>query len=156
MVICTWFSLTDSQVGHRSWNIARFSCNAVWRCRFWNTFWPLHKWYRSSHIQMESEQIYFQQILGTKWLPLWQIDSFFYYYYYLSETGPRHKKTCFCHTSTTKAQISLRIHAVWSAPLLFEAWIVTRFYNSKLYSSISTYAVSFAESVLSSPVHLFF
>ena len=28
------------------------------------------------------------------------------------------------------------IHAVWSAPLLFAAWIVTRFYSSKLYSSV--------------------
>ena len=40
---------------------------------------------------------------------------------------------------------------VWSAPLLFAAWIVTRFYSSKLYGSISTYTVSptcqFAESV---------
>ena len=34
---------------------------------------------------------------------------------------PRHEKTCFCHMRTTKAQISLRIRAVWSAPLLFLA-----------------------------------
>ena len=32
---------------------------------------------------------------------------------------PRHEKTCFSHMRTTKAQISLHIHAVWSAPLLF-------------------------------------
>ena len=32
---------------------------------------------------------------------------------------PRHEKTCLCHVRTTKAQISLRIRAVWSAPLLF-------------------------------------
>ena len=31
----------------------------------------------------------------------------------------RHEKTCFCHMRTTKAQINLRIRAVWSAPLLF-------------------------------------
>ena len=37
---------------------------------------------------------------------------------------PRHEKTCFCHMRITKAQISLRIRAVWSAPLLFAAWIV--------------------------------
>ena len=37
---------------------------------------------------------------------------------------PRHQKACFCHMRTTKAQISLRIHAVCSAPLLFAAWIV--------------------------------
>ena len=33
-------------------------------------------------------------------------------------------ETCLCHMRTTKAQISLRICAVWSAPLLFAAWIV--------------------------------
>ena len=37
---------------------------------------------------------------------------------------PHHEKTCFCPMRTTKAQISLRIHAVWSAPLFFTAWIV--------------------------------
>ena len=37
---------------------------------------------------------------------------------------PRHEKTCFCHMRTTKTQISLRIHAVWSAPLFFAARIV--------------------------------
>ena len=37
---------------------------------------------------------------------------------------PHHDKPCFCHMRTTKAQISLRIRAVWSAPLLFGAWIV--------------------------------
>ena len=48
---------------------------------------------------------------------------------------------------TTKAQISLRIHAPWSAPLLFAAWIVTRFYSSEVYSSIRTYTVSPAVSL---------
>ena len=37
---------------------------------------------------------------------------------------PHHDKTCFCYMQTTKAQISLRIRAVWSAPLLFAACIV--------------------------------
>ena len=32
---------------------------------------------------------------------------------------PCHEKTCFSHMRTTKVQISLRIGAVWSAPLLF-------------------------------------
>ena len=32
-----------------------------------------------------------------------------------------HEKTCLCHLRTTKAQISLRISAVCSAPLLFAA-----------------------------------
>ena len=31
------------------------------------------------------------------------------------------RKPCLCHMLTTKAQISLRIRAVWSAPLLFAA-----------------------------------
>ena len=37
---------------------------------------------------------------------------------------PHHEKTCLCHMRTTKAQISPRIHAVWSAPLLFAACTV--------------------------------
>ena len=36
----------------------------------------------------------------------------------------RHDKTSFCQIRTTKAQISRRIRAVWSASLLFAAWIV--------------------------------
>ena len=56
--------------------------------------------------------------------------------------GHVHEKTCFCYMWTTKAQISLRIHAVWSAPLLFAACIVTIFYSSKLYTSIGTYTIS--------------
>ena len=32
---------------------------------------------------------------------------------------PCHEKTCFSHMWSAKMQISLRIHAVWSAPLLF-------------------------------------
>ena len=39
-------------------------------------------------------------------------------------TEPCHEKTLFCHMRTTKAQISLRIRAVWSAPLLFTSLIV--------------------------------
>ena len=34
---------------------------------------------------------------------------------------PRHEKTCLCHMWTTKTQISLRIHAVWSGSSLFAA-----------------------------------
>ena len=51
--------------------------------------------------------------------------------------GPHHEKTCFCHMWTTKAQFSLRIHAVWAAPLLFAALKVTRF-TAQSYSSIHT------------------
>ena len=38
--------------------------------------------------------------------------------------GPHHEKTCLCHMRTTKVQVSLHICTVWSAPLLFAAWIV--------------------------------
>ena len=34
---------------------------------------------------------------------------------------PHYEKTCLCHMQTTKAQISLRIRAVWLAPSLFTA-----------------------------------
>ena len=43
------------------------------------------------------------------------------------------KKCVLCHMGTTKAQISLRIRAVWSAPLLFAAKIV-RYNISRFYS----------------------
>ena len=33
--------------------------------------------------------------------------------------GPRHEKTCLWRFANNKGQTSLRIHAVWSAPLLF-------------------------------------
>ena len=36
----------------------------------------------------------------------------------LKSNEPRHEKTCFSHMRTTKVQLSLRIRAVWSAPLL--------------------------------------
>ena len=35
-----------------------------------------------------------------------------------------HDQTCLCYMRTTKTQISLRIRAVYSAPLMFAAWIV--------------------------------
>ena len=41
---------------------------------------------------------------------------------------PRLEKTCLSYMRTTKAQISLRIRAVWSAPLLFAAKISLGFY----------------------------
>ena len=36
------------------------------------------------------------------------------------------QKRVLCYMRTIKAQISLRIRAVWSAPLLFAPWIVSR------------------------------
>ena len=39
--------------------------------------------------------------------------------YSLLKIEPHHEKTSLCHMQTTKAQISLRIRAVRSAPLLF-------------------------------------
>ena len=63
-----------------------------------------------------------------------------HYYYrgsgYDSQCGPRrlldklfkyelrHKKTSSCRMRTTKAQITLRMRAVWTAPSLSAAWIV--------------------------------
>ena len=41
---------------------------------------------------------------------------------------PYHEKTCLCHMRTTKVQISLRISAVWSAPLLLTPWKVWYLY----------------------------
>ena len=38
-----------------------------------------------------------------------------------TQNEPCHWENCLCHMQTTKAQISLRIRAVWSAPLLFAA-----------------------------------
>ena len=41
---------------------------------------------------------------------------------------PRHEQTCLCHMRTTKALISLRIRAVWSAALVFADKIVLYVY----------------------------
>ena len=50
--------------------------------------------------------------------------SFASRYTSLQSYEPHHEKTCLCHKRTTKVQISLRIHTVWSASLLFAAEIV--------------------------------
>ena len=47
------------------------------------------------------------------------------------------RKRVLCHMRTTKAQISLRIHAVLSAPLLFAAEIV--WYANLLYPKIQDF-----------------
>ena len=54
----------------------------------------------------------------------------------------RHEKTCLCHIWTTNAQISLRIRAVWSAPLLFTAWIISYLYllNPEFQNSVAEQA----------------
>ena len=36
---------------------------------------------------------------------------------------PRHEMTLLCHLGTTKAQINLRIRAVWSTPFLFGSFM---------------------------------
>ena len=45
--------------------------------------------------------------------------------------------TCLCHMQTAEVQINLCIRAVWSAPLIFAAWIVLYliFLNSKFQDS---------------------
>ena len=50
------------------------------------------------------------------------------YYSNVWSLWPRHKKTYLCHMRRAMAQISLRISTVWSAPLLFAAWIVKYLY----------------------------
>ena len=53
---------------------------------------------------------------------------------------PHHEKTCVGHMRTTKAQISLSIRTVWSAPLLLAAWIV---YYHYLYITSTCYSWNF-------------
>ena len=68
---------------------------------------------------------------------------------------PRHEKTCFCHMRTTKAQISLRIRAVWSAPLLLAARIIEYliFLNAKFktLASFCGCAGRFESSLVTNP-----
>ena len=51
-----------------------------------------------------------RRVFGDKWF--WWVPTTY---------EPHHEKPCFCPMRTTKVQISLRIRAVWSAPLLFAA-----------------------------------
>ena len=73
---------------------------------------------------------------------------FFFFFFFFFVICEEHRRRSVC-ASTQSDQ----------PRLLFAARIVTRFYSSKLYSSIGTYIVSptcqFAESVLSLHVHLF-
>ena len=50
-------------------------------------------------------------LITTVGIPGWPLCS-------SDKYEPRHDKTCLCFMRTTKTQISLRIRAVWSAPLL--------------------------------------
>ena len=45
---------------------------------------------------------------------------------------PCHDKTCFCHLRITKVHISLRIHTIWSAPLLFATPLLAKSKISRL------------------------
>ena len=61
---------------------------------------------------------------------------------------------------TTKAQISLRIRAVWSAPLLFAAWIVQYHYllfcqNDKTLASLISWAGRFESRRVTNPKYRF-
>ena len=60
-------------------------------------------------------QNWHQNVRKTSWHHTWELS-------YMYE--PHHEKTCFCHMRTTKAQISLRIRAIWWVPLLLAAQIV--------------------------------
>ena len=66
---------------------------------------------------------------------------------------PRHEKTCFCPMQTTKVQISLRIHAVWSAPLLFAPYNTCASYirNFKPLASLSGCAGWFLSCLVANP-----
>ena len=84
-------------------------CNKIWST-FWNTGmlqkidWKIiwKTWWQKDVLQKEESLLPRKSTVPTTY-------------------EPRHEKTCLCHMRTTKAQISLRIHAVWSAPLLFAA-----------------------------------
>ena len=70
---------------------------------------------------------------------------------------PHHeKKTCLCHMRTTKVQISLRLHAVWSASLLFAAWVsdnISSFFvqNFKPLASLCSWAGWFESYLVENP-----
>ena len=53
-----------------------------------------------------------------RWI-IYGIDRDFCIAHTTNINEPRHEKTCIMPMRTTKVQISLRIRAVWSAPLLF-------------------------------------
>ena len=65
---------------------------------------------------------------------------------------PCHGKTCLCYMRTTKTQISLRIHAVWLAFLLFTA---SSFYtqNFKTLASFCGWAGPFESHLVTNPLN---
>ena len=77
-------------------------------------------WGSSSLMCMRAHTLSEQPWPGT----LGNIFMFLLCSYPITLTEPRHQKTCLCPMRTTKAQTSLHICPVWSAPLLFAAWIV--------------------------------
>ena len=79
---------------------------------------PVAPAFRLSHLHLPSSydflSFYFDAIINSR---KWEGTG-------KNACEPHHEKTLFCHMRTTKAQISLCIRAVWSAPLLFASWIV--------------------------------
>ena len=65
------------------------------------------------------------------------------------------QKCVLCHMRTTKAQISLRIRAVWLAPLLFTAYIVWYVYllypKVKIIASFCSWAGCFFSYLVENP-----
>ena len=169
MVIFTWFSLTDSHVGHvcRSCYIARFSYNTVWRCRFWNTFWLLHK---QSHgtiphtYRRNQSKFIFNKSSAKKW-PHYGKSTVVFFTVKLDATNS------FPSNTTEVRPIYLKMGRIMRKPalsyvnnkgadqlahpcslisaFLFAAWIhvVTSCYSSKLYSAIGTYCTLYLQPV---------
>ena len=72
---------------------------------------------------------------------------------------PCHEKTCLCQMQTTKAQISLRIHAVWSALCcsLSRRYNTSNFYiwNFKPLSGFCSWAGQFESTLVANPEDMF-
>ena len=79
------------------------------RCLIWSTTLLLYDAEWTNRLWADLQQVNWQ------WMGLFKLKI---------PRGWKYEKTWFFHMRTTKPQISLSICAVWSAPLLFTAWIV--------------------------------
>ena len=76
---------------------------------------------RGQHLKMQFWAAPKRPEFRSSEQPMW---AFYFVDFHWTPFEPCHEKTCFCHMRATKAQISLRIRAVWSAPFLLAVWIV--------------------------------
>ena len=100
-------------------------------------------WYNDSQMVSSAKTSLCYPIIDSVCFPVPvcvcdQVNWMFTSWWYLVNE-PHHEKTCLCHMRTTKAQIRLRIRAVWSAPLLFAA--------ANLRSLISAFIVRCLDSI---------